>query len=88
MKDKEINLDEIEASHTIGGAGEGGVQGTGEGNIEGAHATLLSDTLQPNGHTGTDTSPGVWLRNKPTDLSACVTEKRGHGEGGVVYVKC
>ena len=39
-----------------------------------AHDTLLSDTLQSNGLTGTDRRPGVWLRNKPTDLSVCVEE--------------
>ena len=33
-------------------------------------STLLSDTLHPNGRPGTGTSPGVWLHNKPTDLSA------------------
>ncbi len=49
------------------------------------HTTLLSDTLKGNGHTGTHTSPGVWFRNKPTDLSGCVSEDRGHGEGEVVY---
>jgi hypothetical protein len=27
MKDKELKLEEIEASHTLGGAGEGHVQG-------------------------------------------------------------
>ena len=55
----------------------------GEGG-EGAHATLLSDTLKPNGHTGTDTRPGVWLSNKPTDLSSCVIVDRRHGEDGCV----
>ena len=25
------------------------------------------------------------MRNKPTDLSACVSEEREHGEGGGVY---
>ena len=30
MKDKERNLDEIETSHTLGGAGDGGVQGRGK----------------------------------------------------------
>ena len=29
------------------------------------------------GHGGTDTRPGVWLCNKPTDLSACVSEECG-----------
>ena len=43
-------------------------------------ATLLSDTLYPNGHTETDTRPGVWLCNKPMDLSAFVSEECGHGE--------
>ena len=50
-----------------------------------AHATLMSDTLSSNGRVGTGTRTGVWLYNKPTDLSACVIEKRGHGEGGVPY---
>ena len=39
-------------------------------------------TKHPNGLTGTDTSPGVWLHNKPTDLSVCVS-KEGEYEGGV-----
>ena len=39
--------------------------------------TLLSDTLCPNGLTESDTSPGVWLNNKPMDLSVCVSEDRG-----------
>ena len=58
----------------------------GEGSGEGTHDTLMSDTIKPNGRTGTDTRPGVWLPNKPTDLSACVIEECGHGEGGVPYV--
>ena len=58
----------------------------GEGSGEGTHDTLLSNTLTPNGLTGPDTSPGVWFRNKPTDLSVCVSEECGHGEGGVEYV--
>jgi hypothetical protein len=29
MKDKELKLEEVEAYHTLGGAGEGGVQGRG-----------------------------------------------------------
>ena len=36
---------------------------------------LLSDTLQTNGRGGTDTKTGVWLCNKPTDLSGCVNEE-------------
>ena len=35
------------------------------------------------GHGGTDTRPGVWLCNKPTDLSACVSEECGN-QGEVV----
>ena len=31
MKDKDLKLDEIEDSHTLGGAGEGSVQESGEG---------------------------------------------------------
>ena len=30
MKDKEVNLEEIEVSHTLGGVGEGHVQGRGK----------------------------------------------------------
>ena len=45
--------------------------------------TLLSDTLHPNGRTGTDTSPGVRLHNKPTDQSTCVSEECDD-EGGTV----
>ena len=48
-KDKERKIEKIEASHTLGGAGESRVEGRGkcrgEGRGEGAHATLLSDAL-------------------------------------------
>ncbi len=37
--------------------------------IEVSHTLKLSDTLKPNGHSGTDTRTGVRLHNKPTDLS-------------------
>ena len=30
MKEKEVKLEEIEVSHTLGGPGEGGVQGKGK----------------------------------------------------------
>ena len=65
MKDKEIKLEEIEDSHTRWGK----VVYRGEGSGECTHDNLLSDTLKSNGLVGTDTRPGVWLRNKPTDLS-------------------
>jgi hypothetical protein len=81
MKDKEVNLEEIESSHTLGGVGEGGVQGRGKWR----GCTYYSVVRNPGGHSGTDTRSGIWLRNKPTDLSACVSEERGHGEGGVAY---
>ena len=42
-------------------------------------------TLKPNGRAETGTRSGVWFHNKPTDLSACVSEEGGHGEGGVSY---
>ena len=29
MKDRELNLEEVEVSHTLGGSGEGGDQGLG-----------------------------------------------------------
>jgi hypothetical protein len=57
--------------------------GLGHGEGGGVYTTLLSYTLYPNGHTGTDTRPGVWLCNKPTDQSVCVIEEREH-EGGTV----
>ena len=45
MKDKELKLEEIEVSHTLGGSGEGRVQGRGaegtQGSGEGEHPTLL-----------------------------------------------
>jgi hypothetical protein len=43
MKDKELKLEETEASHTLGGAGEGRVQV--RGSEEGVDATLLAGTL-------------------------------------------
>ena len=45
----------------------------------------MSDTLKSNGRVATDTRPGVWFHNKQTDLSVCVREDRGHGEGGGAY---
>ena len=50
--------------------------GYGEGGVP--YGTLLSDTLYPNGHTETDTSPGAWLHNKPMDQRTCVSEECGH----------
>ena len=49
------------------------------------YATLMSDTLYPNDRVGTGTSPGLWLWNKPLDLSACMSEERWYGEGGGEY---
>ena len=40
MKDKELNLEEIEVSHTLGGPGEGSVEGRGKCR-DGTHPTLL-----------------------------------------------
>ena len=40
MKDKELNLEEIEASHTLGGSGESRVQGRGK--WKGVDCTLES----------------------------------------------
>ena len=66
----------------------------GEGSGEGAHDTLLSVVR----YTTVKWSPRnmyeTWVRglvvvqllNKPTDLSVCVCEERGHGEGGVPYL--
>ena len=58
-------------------------RGHGENGV--VYDTLLSDTLYPNGRTGTGTRPGVWSRNKPMDLGACVSEERGDEEGGGAY---
>ena len=76
MKDKELKVEEIEVSHT---RINGGRWCPGEREAESAHVTLMSDTLKPNGHTGTGTRSGIWLRNRPTDLSVCVSEECGHG---------
>ena len=47
MKEKELKLEEIEASHPLGGSGEGRVTNwRGEGNGEGVHATLLQTDTQ------------------------------------------
>ena len=42
MKDKEVKVEGIEASHTLGGSGEGHVQGRGKGR----GCTFYSDTEQ------------------------------------------
>ena len=60
--------------------GKEGRRCRGEGIGEGVHDTLMSDTLKPNGHTRTGTRTGVWLHNKPMDLSTSVSEERGYGE--------
>ena len=70
MKNKELKLEEIEASLTLGGAGEGGVQGRGKWRECTCYSAVRY--TKPNGRGGTGTRPGVWLHNKPTDLSACV----------------
>ena len=45
MKDKELNLEEIEVSHTLGGAGEVRVQGRGKlCSGEGLDDALVSNT--------------------------------------------
>ena len=56
MKDEELKLEEIEASHTIGGAVE---VGRGEGRGEGVDDTLLLNTLD------TSISGSVAITNKP-----------------------
>ena len=82
MKDKDIN-----SSYTLGlSRFSGGRWCPWEREVERVDMLLccqISDTLHPNSHSGTGTSPGVWLCNKPTDLSVCVIEERDH-EGGVV----
>ena len=76
MKDKELKL-EFETSHTLGGVGEGHVQGRGK---------LRGYTIQVQCLTESDTRPGGPTRKKPRDLSVCESENRGHGEGWGVYV--
>ena len=56
------------------------------GESGGVYATLQSGTLYPNGLTETGLRPGVWLSNKPKDLSAFVSEEHGHGKGGGMFV--
>ena len=50
MKDKELKLEEIEASHTLGGAGEDRVQGRGKWRECTCYSTTEQDTIS------------VWLR--------------------------
>ena len=51
MKDKEVKLEEIEVSPTLGGTGKGHVP-EGIGSEEGTRTTSLSDTLHcPYGHS-------------------------------------
>ena len=48
LEDQELKLEEIESSHTLGGVGEGDVQGRGKWSLgEGEHVTLMSYTLYP-----------------------------------------
>jgi hypothetical protein len=67
-----IHHRQIVQSDTSPGFGYGMNQWTRGGG--GMYDTLLSDTLCPNGLTESDTSPVVWLNNKPMDLSVCVSE--------------
>ena len=59
MKDEEMKLEEIEVSHTLGGAGEV-VRGKGSG--EGVDATLMSDTLRFINLADLGIICQVWLR--------------------------
>jgi hypothetical protein len=84
---------DLRVSHTLGSTGNWNTRVKIEKRLIGesfecvfpCYSTTVSDTLKPNGHPEKGTRTGVWLRNKPTDLSACVSEECGHGEGGVVY---
>jgi hypothetical protein len=55
MKDKELNLEEIEDSHTLGGSGEGGVQGRGKWRGCTCYS-VVRYTIASNGRTGTGTT--------------------------------
>ena len=60
MKDKEVKLEEIEVSPTLGGTGKGHVP-EGIGSEEGTRTTSLSDTLHCPYRT-------IWsLRSTPKD---------------------
>ncbi len=61
-KDEELNFEEDEASHSLGGAGEGGV--------DGEELSLLSDKHQRIGLAETVVA-WVGLRQTPMDLCAC-----------------
>ncbi len=46
LKDKDLNLEEIETSHTLGGVGEGRIRGEGSGEDE--RVTLLQHNTRDN----------------------------------------
>ena len=78
--DKKPKFEEIETSHTLGGAG-GKVVCRGDGRGEGVDATLLSGTRRSICLAESATWARVRKRKKNMNLCACVSEEHGHGEG-------
>ena len=78
MQDDELKLEETEASHTLGGAGE---VARGEGRGEGVDATPLSCTLTEihQSRGGGQNMPGCVAI---TDAPVCMSERGAGGRGG------
>jgi hypothetical protein len=71
MKDKYLKLQDTEASHTLGGAGEGRSRGEEE--------MVPSDTLTYINLA--EVALGLVALRGPMHLCACVSEERGDREG-------
>ena len=82
MKDKELKLQETEASHTLGGAGESHVQGRGKGIGCKCYCPVRYTIINRSRRTVARRAK-FRLRKKPMNLCACVSEDRGHGVGVV-----
>jgi hypothetical protein len=80
-KEKKLKLEETEASHTLGGAGEGRVQVRGKWR----GCRCYSAVTRPIGLAESATWARFRLRKKTMNLCASVSEELGHGEGVGVY---
>jgi hypothetical protein len=83
MKGKELKLEEIEAPHTLAGAGEGRVQGRGKWRVCTCYSAVRYTTAKCSRRNRHEANHSIVHQdpNRPKDLSARVSEERGHGEG-------
>ena len=82
MKDKELKLEEIVSSHTLGGSGE--VQESCPGERETERSQQIH-TIVNTSHNNRHMGEGLVAGKNPMNLCSCVSEVRGHGEGAGVH---